>query len=539
MSKEHDPNMAMFHTIEGGLAGAQGGAAQEDVGLVFEDIKEYRDVAQLILEEEMMSRGIPTVKFWRGQFWTYVDGMWLASEQMEGYKDAMFFEIHRILSRSSKQERRRRDRELVTVVERVKPTSTLVNEVRTALISLVSYTGPDMAWISGEGPAGMHACRNGFVNVETGEIVDPTPRFFNTRRLNADIRVDLIDADTFEEAWLASSSNRFFGQTFERDPGQIGLLQEIVGYILFGGMEQHKIFQIIGKKRSGKGTVNNMLKHLMGGAACAPSTRNLEGDFALQPLENKLLATITDARIDKNTNHGALSEMLLAISGGDPRDISRKYMTTLVGVYLTVRFLILSNSLAPLRDADGALADRIVYLQTTGSWLGKEDHELLDKLKEEADLWLMWARLGYLRLRRQRYFTQTETHMKLRNKSVAKMAPIKTWLDEYVEEDIDGYIPVDDIFAIFRKWADQIGIARWNKARLISSIHDATDGTTRPTRPQHTRTFVDADGKPVGSSTKRERAVAGIIWQKGKRPSEEEMREIREFYWEEDRLDEN
>ncbi len=511
-----------LHALDGGR--------EDNRGLRFEDIKEYREVAIRILDEFYKRGGIPILRHWQGEFWRYRSGLWTAVEEVQKGKDEIFHEVHRLLSNSTRVNRNR-DGSVSRVS--VKPNTPLVNEIYCALSGLVRYHGTDMAWIFQDGPEDVYACLNGLVNIETNEIIENTPRFFNTRQLNANFNPDWMDDDdVWEEAWNNSKSAAFFAQLFEEDPDQTDLLQEIVGYILFGDNEQEKIFQIIGLKRSGKGSINNMLKFLLGSAACAPSTKSLEGDFALEGLNNMRMATLTDARIDRHTNFGALAETLLAISGGDPRDINRKGRTFLRGVHLMVRFFILSNSLAGFRDNDGVLADRMIYLKTSGSFFGREDPSVKKNLKLEADIWLAWAARGYLQLQARGHFKLTQTHRVLRSKSRAKMAPIKTFLDDFIEMDPNGYIPVDDLYYVFRNWIDAIGISKWEKSRMISSVHDMLEGATRKSRPVHEREMKD------GSTNKRrERAVAGISWKEGKAPTQDQLAEYREFADEEDRDD--
>ena len=518
---DNPDDVQIFRAIQGGLR-----EEGENRGLSFQDIKEYRECATHILAEFYMSDGLPTLRHWQGSFWFYRDGVWEKVDEVTPQKDEIFHQIHNILSHSTKMVRRQNSGgEWRASRERVKPTSTLTNEIRTALTGLVYYKGEDMAWISGEGPTGIHSCLNGLVNIRTSEIIKPTPRFFNTRRLNATFRPEWMDDDdVFEAAWNASVTKPFFGAMFKDDPQQIDLLQEIIGYILFGGMEMEKIFQIVGPKRSGKGTTNLMLGHLLGAAAVAPSTKSLENDFGLQPLVNKLLATITDARIDRHTNFGALAENLLAISGGDPRDINRKHQTFLEQIFLSVRFLILSNSIAGLRDADGVLADRMIYLKTSTSFFGKEDTTLKKRIVEDADLWLAWAARGYLYLKSRNFFSLTDTHHNMRDRAKAKMAPIPTFLERFVVEDVGEYIPVTDLHLVFLDWASRVGIASWDVGRFVSTIHDRMEGATRPGRPFHTRENED------GRTTKlRERVVHGITWQEGKAPTPQMLAEFKDL----------
>jgi len=116
----------------------------------------------------------------------------------------------------------------------------------------------------------------------------------------------------------------FLKSVWEDDIESINTLQEMFGYILSGDTRQQKFFNIIGPRRSGKGTINKVLVSLLGQHnTVAPELGELCDTFGLQPWLGKLLASFTDARAPER-NRSAVVSQLLRIVGGDTITVNRK-----------------------------------------------------------------------------------------------------------------------------------------------------------------------------------------------------------------------
>src|SRR5690606_4804811 len=116
----------------------------------------------------------------------------------------------------------------------------------------------------------------------------------------------------------------FLRDIFEHDPEARVALQEWFGYFLVGnpGWLQ-KMFWLIGPKRSGKGTILNVARALMGNAATATSLTMLSKDFGRENLIGKRLAIIDDARDPDPRLAHSVVEFLLTLSSGGFTTISR------------------------------------------------------------------------------------------------------------------------------------------------------------------------------------------------------------------------
>ena len=156
------------------------------------------------------------------------------------------------------------------------------------------------------------------------------------------------------------------------DPDLIELLQEYIGYILSGRTDMQKMLLLIGPTRSGKGTIARMLAALVGrGHVVGPTLASLGTNFGLSPPSSKPLAVVSDARLSSQAPTDTIVERLLSITGEDMLTVDRKYREPWSGK-LPSRFVILSNEL-PVPDSSGAIANRLLILQMTESFLGRED----------------------------------------------------------------------------------------------------------------------------------------------------------------------
>ena len=104
----------------------------------------------------------------------------------------------------------------------------------------------------------------------------------------------------------------------------------------------------------------------------SPTIRSLSGSFGLWGLVDKLLAIVPDASVKASSS---LVELVKSLTGEDALDIDRKNLAPLSSVNLTARLMVIANHPPVLADPSGALAQRMVILETRRSWAGKEEQK--------------------------------------------------------------------------------------------------------------------------------------------------------------------
>jgi putative DNA primase/helicase len=304
------------------------------------------------------------------------------------------------------------------------------------------------SWIgihsAAETPAAqMISCENGLLDLSTRAIHNHTPALFNV------VAVPFAyDASAPKPvAWL-----EFLESVWPDDEESVALLQEYIGYVLSGRTDMQKLLLLIGPTRSGKGTIARMLVSLIGrGHAAGPTLASLGTNFGLSPLLGKPLAIISDARLGDTPAHTVV-ERLLSITGEDMLTVDRKFRDPWSGK-LPTRFVILTNELPRFRDSSAAIANRMLILQMTQSFLGCEDRTLDARLRGE--LWgiLLWALAGLDRLNANDRFTVPDSSQDAANLMADLASPMSAFVRDCCVRGPNVNVAVDDLYTAWKTWA--------------------------------------------------------------------------------------
>jgi len=295
----------------------------------------------------------------------------------------------------------------------------------------------------------MVSVQNGLYYITDSVLLPHSLGFFTVHSLPFN-----YDANASCPNWLA-----FLKDVFGEDTQSIECVQEMFGYVLTGDMKQQKFFNIIGPRRSGKGTINRVLTSLLGQYnTISPQLEEITENFGLQPWIHKQLATFTDARLP-DRNRSTIVSQLLRIVGGDPVTVNRKNKESWSG-NLSARIIVYSNELLQLSEASNALTGRMIVIQMTKSFYGKEDVHLIDRLLPELSGIFNWALEGNVRrlIRQGERFVQPESAMKLLEAIENVNNPVLEFLDLYFEYDAEGRADKHEAFRVWRKYATDIGL---------------------------------------------------------------------------------
>lgn len=238
------------------------------------------------------------------------------------------------------------------------------------------------------------------------------------------------------------------------DVESIELLQEYFGYVLSGDNKQQKFLNVIGPRRSGKGTINKILVALLGQHnVVSPQMDELVDSFGLQPWLGKVLATFTDARLIGRDSAGVVSQ-LLRIVGNDPVTVNRKNRESWNG-FLPTRIIVYSNEVLQLQENSNALTGRMLVLQMTNSFYGREDIGLSDRLQSELPGIFNWAVAGQVRrlAREGQRFIQPKSGEETLALITELNNPMLQFMDDVLVFDEEAYANKDDVFACYKRWS--------------------------------------------------------------------------------------
>ena len=381
----------------------------------------------------------------------------------------------------------------------------LVSNVEAAVESYTAISSRTVSempyWISGT-PEGMPAgdCiafKNVILNARTRATVPVTPDYFSVS--NTGYEFEGNDAAPVE--WL-----KFLRTIWGDDWSSAIELQKYFGYCLTADDRYHKALMLIGPPRSGKGTIMNTLRSILGGSNTTDTTMSKlgKGGFSYASLIGKSVAFLPDVVMPSNQDQvAAATEFLLSVSGGDHVAIERKWLGDWEGK-LNTKFFMSSNSLPRFAGTSGGLASRLHVLSMTRSFEGHEDRTWAAKIALERNQIMNWAILG-LELLEEHGFTPTEGGLEAAEDIRSSSEPLYAFCREYVEPaGPDSKITLKDLYKNWKQWCEETG-------------HKAGNMDTMKARLKTCQAF---PGKYTGKQAKINREVVrpfyNVQWRDGK-----------------------
>ncbi|WP_310472002.1 phage/plasmid primase, P4 family [Corynebacterium sp. ES2775-CONJ] len=433
----------------------------------------YR-VAKCLNRELYTANGLPTLAYWRGDFWRHEGTHWeLRSVLGRNPHIKLKNDLYRVLD-AAVYEKHQGDGK-ATLVD-WKPTSSKLNNTIDALMSLVDYVVPDnatppmLAGDTGElpgNPGEFVAMENGLFHIPTGKMHPHTPRLFNTYCLPY-----AYDPNAITPVW-----SQFLAETFAHDPNAEKCLQEFAGYIISGRTDMHKALLMVGPRRAGKGTILRVLTQLVGkNNTVAPTLNSLGGDFGAWSLIGKPLAVIGDAREAKPGNNQVMTERLLGIIGEDSITVDRKGISPWSGK-LSNRFVIASNELPRFVDASGAIVSRFMMFELQRSVEGNEDTHLGAKLSKEMPGIFNWALEGLKRLEEAGRFTVPTTMAEMTNHMHDAASTAHQFIEDCLEVtgNENDRVRTPEVYKMWTRWHQENGYRNTpNQATMCRNLRAAS-----------------------------------------------------------------
>jgi putative DNA primase/helicase len=402
-------------------------------------------VAHRIYEDFKTAAGLRTLLAWRGGWMSWTGTHWTEVDVAE-----LRSRVYKILESANTVKKTSDGMESVPWNPNRYKVANVI-EALAAVGHLPSQIDPP-AWINGTAPncsaSQVISCRNGLFSLASRQMGKHTPALFNLVSVPFDYDTNVGEPT----AWL-----EFLNTIWPDDPESIALLQEYFGYVLSGRMDMQKMLFLRGPIRSGKGTIAYMLGQLVGGRKnfAGPTLASLGTNFGLTPLLGKPLAIISDARLGNAPAH-VVVERLLSITGEDTLTVDRKYRDHWTGK-LPTRFVMLSNELPKFRDASTAIATRMLILDLTESFYGREDHGLRGKLLPELPAILKWSLEGLDRLTDNDAFTTPQSSVDAQVQMVDLASPVSAFVRECCDLGPALEVEVDALFDAWKVWAEDNG----------------------------------------------------------------------------------
>lgn len=260
--------------------------------------------------------------------------------------------------------------------------------------------------------ANLIAFRNGIYNLETDELLEFSPSYVVTNKIdfnfNPDAYSELVDK-TFDKLACHNKEIR-------------AVLEEAVGYCFYRRNELRKSFILTGDKKNGKSTFLAMLKELLGDDnTAALDLGELADRFSSASLFGKL-ANIGDDIGDEFIANPATFKKI--VSGDRIKGENKGQKEFFFNPYC--KLLFSANNIPRIKDKSGAVLDRLVIIPFDAKF-SKDDPDfdpyIKYKLIKEDSLEYL-ALLGVEGLKRV-----------LHNQSFTKSAKVEKSIEEYEESN--------------------------------------------------------------------------------------------------------
>lgn len=230
-------------------------------------------------------------------------------------------------------------------------------------------------------------CRNGTLDLRTGELKPHSRNDYITRRVELDFRPDAACPE-----WQKFLSSIFLG-----DAGIIGFMQRAVGYALSGSMKEQCVFILFGVGMNGKST---LLKHIF----------RILGDYAMNTPASTLMEKYTDSipndiarlkgarlvtAVESGKNKALAESQIKQLTGDDPisaRFLHREYFD----FFATFKIFFATNHKPNISGTDKGIWRRIMTIPFEKVISPEErDPKLDEKLAKEYEGILAWAVQGF------------------------------------------------------------------------------------------------------------------------------------------------
>lgn len=237
------------------------------------------------------------------------------------------------------------------------------------------------------------------------------------------------------------------------------LLQEWMGYCLLPTNRYARWMFMMGRPRSGKGTITKVLEMLMGRDACRGlSLINFGQQFGLHGAVAARSLIINEvSELDRGQGERAV-QVIKSILGQDSISVDRKYRDMLQNVRISANITMVSNQIVELPNRGHGLGSKMLVLPFQGSWVGQEDTGLVDRLEDELAGIAAWAMRGAQRLVGSGgRFTECEGSEEVEREVRHTNNPMDAFLDARFNVDPYGWTSSQFLYQQYVQWCRTMG----------------------------------------------------------------------------------
>jgi putative DNA primase/helicase len=328
--------------------------------------------------------------------------------------------------------------------EGIKPTASILSSV-TELTRIKVFV-PDERW---DADSNILVCRNGALNISTGQLVDHQPGHYATSAVpyKYDPEVRPVIWDYFLRNTVPAAAN---------------FLQEFAGYALTTEMTHELAVWLFGPPGSGKSTFIAGLAAMLGHRAGILGLADLERSrFTLADLPGKTLVVASE----QPSSYLASTNTLNAIISGELIQVERKYRDPFT-VIPRAKVCWAMNELPRVADANSGLFRRVKVVRFPALAENERDPKIKRAIETEGAGILNWALEGLWRLEKRGHFevpagVEDATKQFRENNDVPAL-----FVEDRCIQGADLKVQASQLYTEYKEWCLENGHRPMSSTRL-------------------------------------------------------------------------
>ncbi|MCI1693395.1 DNA primase family protein [Aneurinibacillus aneurinilyticus] len=308
--------------------------------------------------------------------------------------------------------------------------------------------------------------KNKVLCIQSDRIYDHSPKFNFKSYINANYIPDI-------KREKGRVFRAFINQCTEGDKNKTKLIQEICGYVISNYSSAKKFFVFIGKPHTGKSTLLDILKEIVGSKYTSAIPLHKLGDrfMSAELFEAKL-------NISGELNEGQLKGLstIKALTGNDAIIAERKGKDPFV-FKNKAKLIFAGNQMPVLKrlDSTSAFFDRIIFVTFNNTIPEDErDLNLKEKMLEERDYIVYWALKGLRRLIENNFiFTSCNDSNEFKRQYVQEMNTAISFIESCCDVDWNNKsfrVHKRDLYNAYCKYCASNCLTSLNKTEFFNQI---------------------------------------------------------------------
>jgi len=292
-------------------------------------------------------------------------------------------------------------------------------------------------------------CKNGTLDLRTGEVRTPRRDDYLTRILNID-----YDPKATAPAWLA-----FLNRIFANNEPLINYMRRVIGYVLTGDTSEQCLFLFHGPGANGKSVLVDVVSAMLGEFAQASPMATFTAKMNDNGASNDL-ARMRGARLvtASETNQGVrLNEALIKKVTGQDTITARFLFSEFFDYQPQFKLWLAMNHKPIIRGTDDGIWRRLRLIPFSVIIPEEErDKHLAEKLKAELPGILAWAVGGCLEWQRDGMRTPPEV-LNATDEYRTSQDIVGAFLDDACIVGEEYSVKASALYRGYKKWAEDAG----------------------------------------------------------------------------------